>query len=150
MAGNARRIEVAKDYCEQHFVLKKTDYTFTEALKHAGYGDRYILSHGNDVWKSVVVQNIVKEYESLSKQETQDQIDFIRAEHRRLQRIAEKKGDLTVATQNMQLYGKTYAAYTEVVSSGEERKEQQALTEAEQAEIKRLTGVRLAEMHKTG
>lgn len=149
MAGNARRIEVAKDYCEQHFVLKKTDYTFTEALKHAGYGDRYIQSFGARIWKCIVVQDIVKEYESESKQETQDQIDYIRADHKRLQRIAEKKGDLATATANSVWYGKTYAAYTDVMSTGEERKEQQVLTEAEQAEIKRLTGVRLADMHKT-
>lgn len=144
--SNKRRVKAAEKYCQEVYILQHLNYSWQDALRAAGYGERYIHSHGASMWLSVAVKQVIDKYKAQQQQTAQDKIDEIRAEHRRLQRLAEKKGDLATATANATWYGKTYGAYTDVVRNDHEQQQQQRLTEQEQAELRRIAGIRLKEM----
>ena len=128
MGNNIRRLQAAHEYCKQVYILKNIEYTWIQALKDQKYGERYIHSHAANMWRDVAIKEVIAEYRAKSEGEAVDKIEEIRLDHKRLQALGEKKGDLATATANAQLYGKTYAAYTDV---HEARDGELRLTEAE-------------------
>ena len=143
-----RHKQAAHNYGKQVYVLGNADYSWMDALRDAKYAERTIHSHAAEWWRTVAVSGIVLDYQAKSQEEAKDKADFFRAEHRRIQLASENKGDLATATANLVWNGKTYGLYTDVLSSGEEQKALKAASEAEQAEIRRITDVRLSEMRE--
>jgi len=109
--SNKRRAKAAEKYCQEVYVKQNLAYSWTDALKYTGYGERYIHSFGAKIWQSMAVKEVITAYQAKSEESAEKAVDYIRHEHQRLQRLAEDKKDLTNATANAVWYGKTYGVY---------------------------------------
>lgn len=126
------------------------DWNASAAYLRAGYANSggYKINALKLLYKDYVQQAIEAKKAEL-QEKTAITIAYIQAEHERLARLAEQKGDLATATRNKELAGKTVGAYVERVRAEQGEKERQ-LTEKEQAEARRLASIRLAEVVNQG
>ena len=50
-----RTLQATDKYIEEVYTKKNTNYTFPQALRDAGYTDRYIHSYGSKIWQNMGV-----------------------------------------------------------------------------------------------
>ena len=96
--------------------------------------------------KLVTNGNIIAEkhrIQAISEQEWKISIENQQAEHRRLAKLAEDKGDLTTATRNIELIGKTIGAYQDVHKDA--TVQQVELDESKRAAARRIASITLRE-----
>lgn len=84
-----------------------------------------------------------QERDALKQAKADFALDWIVLEHQRLMAKAETKGDLAVATRNLELIGRTRGVYSDTVRLDVGR--QREYSEAEQIEAARLTRILLTE-----
>lgn len=130
-------------------VSTETYRNATASAIAAGYTKRSASGIGCNLLKLPKVQRAIVDIERAEKQRIEAQslwkIEFVRSEHLRLMREAEGKGDLAVATRNLELIGKTIGAYTETgrVDLAKVRE----FSDRERVEIQRITRILIT--HKT-
>lgn len=92
---------IAAEYIIQNFDKRKT-------LLNIGYSKSYIeTSRGMAIFNNVLVKSELARLQAKIELKTGYTIEYIQKEHRRLADLAEEKGDLGVATRNIELIGKT-------------------------------------------
>jgi len=70
-------------------------------------------------------------------------LDWVVSEHRRYMALAEEKGNLAVATKNLEMIGRTRGIYQDTLTL--DVGQRQAMSEAQEVEARRLAGLLVAE-----
>jgi hypothetical protein len=114
-----------------------------EALLSVGYKESYAKNNiGLKLFDNMLVKDAIRELQAFQQAKTNVSIEFIQNEHKRLQTLAESKGDLSTATANIVALGKTIAAYSDKVISADEAPK---LSEQQKLEAERIAKIRLSE-----
>ena len=107
----------------------------------------YLKRRAYSVIKGKTVSQALLEYrdrrDALAEARKDFALDWIVSEHERLMQVAESKGDLAVATRNLELIGRTRGVYADnvMIDVGQRRE----YSEAERVEAARLSRMLLTE-----
>lgn len=116
-----------------------------KAFKMAGYstkGKKWRINAQKVLSKDYIKRAIAAKLAEI-RAKSENATEFIRQEHLRLAQLCEDKGDFVNATRNLEGYGRTHAAYTDVTKDVSDQ--QKELTASEKAEARRLADIRLKE-----
>lgn len=59
-----RTVNAVDKYIEEVYILKHPNYTFAQALRDAGYTDRYVHSFGSRIWRNMGVQTKINSFKA--------------------------------------------------------------------------------------
>ncbi len=106
---------VAQAYCSN-------GHNKTQAMVTAGYSHKYADTGAGQkfVFGNVRTIAAIESIEADTAQRTELTIDFIQAEHKRLAKICEDKGDFVNATRNLEGAAKTIGAYRDGSAGAED------------------------------
>lgn len=115
-----------------------------QSMTRANYSENYANHRSRCLLDNVVVIAGMKDYKSRIAGEQAITVEYIQSEHQRLATLAESEGDISVATRNKELLGKTVAAYIDKTQT-EQLPQQKQLATKEQEEANRIANIRLQE-----
>lgn len=93
-------------------------YNKKQALLDMGYSPSYaVAGQGFKLYDNPLVKAAINKLQVNLQAKTAIDLKYIQEEHEHLKKLAIVKGDLATATRNMELLGKTIAAYTERTES---------------------------------
>jgi phage terminase small subunit len=129
----------------EHY-LGDCKYNATEAAARAGCkGNRATLQVvGVENLSKPIIKEAIAERMVEIREKTEITVAYIQAEHERLAKLAEAKGDYSTATRNKELLGKTIAAYTDNTNVTDTIK-QRVLDANEKREADRIAAIAIRE-----
>jgi len=121
-------------------------YCKEKALLAIGYKPSYAHSGlGMKIYEDIRLKAEIERLQAKTALKTDITIAHIQSEHERLAALAEAKGDLSTATRNLELLGKTIAAYKDTLQTSDLDKAKE-LSESEAVEAKRIASIRLSDV----
>lgn len=157
--GISDKAQLATDHYIANVVISPREgYNWHKAMLEAGYAASTVKSNAKETWDIVGVQEQIEGARARILAAGEDCIGFIRSEHLRLAYKAESKNDLVNATRNLEGYGKTYAAYKDVLNTTStdqpaeltEADLDQARVDAKAVTMSKLAGPKLSDKGPSG
>jgi len=96
--------------------LVQNAFSIPKALQSIGYSESTIAKKGRLITETPLVLKYLNKLQQRQAIRTDYSVDWLQSEHRRLAALAEEKGDLATATQNIAFIGKTIGGYSENVN----------------------------------
>lgn len=110
-----RLVNAINLYISKHINGTEANYTWDMALRESGYADKYVVNHAKHLWEKSEVQEQIKT--AIAKRDVKREVtrEEVLEDLRRIQQLAEDKGDLATAARCAELKGKTLALFTDKI-----------------------------------